>query len=122
MQGFANTTPWIRVNDNYPELNVKNEAAESASLLTFWKQVMALRKEYKNIFVYGMFTLLDTGDDIFAFVKEGEDGKKTTTVANISLKAVSWSSRSRLVLSNVLAGSDADNLQPWEARIYIKQI
>lgn len=111
-------TPWMRVNDNYPKINVTNESAKSDSLLNFWKRMIGLRKEYKDIFVYGTFTLVDTDDDIFAFIKEGEDGKRATTVANMSSKAVPWKPSSRLLLSNVPAGNDTDTLQSWEARIY----
>ena len=75
--------PWMRINDNYQNLNVAREEADPGSIFHFWKELIKLRNQNKDTWVYGDYELLDTEDVIFAFVKSG-GGKKFTTVANMS--------------------------------------
>lgn len=125
--GFCAETahPWMRVNDNYREINVKRAQAADNSLLHFWRKLIRLRNEHKGALVYGTFTTIaDVDDDVFAFVKEADDHTKTTTVANMSGKTVpcptTKESKKSLLLSNYPEGDgDRSDLKPWEARIYL---
>lgn len=68
--GFSTGTPWMRVHDDYANLNAKDQEAALDSALTFWKQVLLLRKEYKDVLVYGTFELLDEGgEEVFVYRK-----------------------------------------------------
>ncbi|OBT49613.1 hypothetical protein VE04_10007, partial [Pseudogymnoascus sp. 24MN13] len=74
--GFSTNKPWMRVNDNYPEVNVRREAQDKNSILSFWKQMLRLRKEQSNTFVHGIFTVLDKeNNSTFVFEKKGTNGK-----------------------------------------------
>jgi oligo-1,6-glucosidase len=42
---------WMRVIDNYKEINVADQLGD----LEFWKMTLTLRREYKDLFVYGRF-------------------------------------------------------------------
>jgi oligo-1,6-glucosidase len=115
--------PWMRVNDNFAEVNVQMQLGDEKSLLSFWKRLIKLRKEYKDIFVYGRYELCDTDDeDLFIFVKTGP-GLTSLTVANMSKASKHWGGAGplfapKLVLRNVDEPGEGI-LGPYEARVYI---
>ena len=117
--GFSDGSaePWMRINDNYQNLNVAREEADPGSIFHFWKELIKLRNQNKDTWVYGDYELLDTEDVIFAFVKSG-GGKKFTTVANMSRDSVAWTTKSKLFMSNMEDSTSSDTLRPWEARVY----
>jgi len=49
--------PWMRVNDNFVDVNVEKQIGDERSLLAFWKRLIRLRKEHKDLFVYGEYEL-----------------------------------------------------------------
>lgn len=55
--GFTTGTPWLKVNSNYTDINVKNQEADAHSVLNYYRKLIALRKsdEYKSLFTYGEF-------------------------------------------------------------------
>lgn len=69
--GFTTSEkPWMRVNDNYGDINVKKQALDEKSILSFWKQMLKLRKEYPNLLVHGGFKVLDKdNENVFMFEK-----------------------------------------------------
>jgi oligo-1,6-glucosidase len=78
--------PWMRVNDNYKQINAAQQLKDENSILSFWKQAIALRKEHPALFTYGKFTsLLDYSgakdQKVFAFSKDAA-GEKASSAAN----------------------------------------
>lgn len=55
--GFTTGTPWIKVNSNYPTINVESQKKDANSVLHYYRRLIALRKsaEYKEVFTYGEF-------------------------------------------------------------------
>lgn len=53
--GFTEGTPWLAVNPNYKEINVEAQMDDPDSVRSFYKELLALRKneEYKETVVYG---------------------------------------------------------------------
>lgn len=82
--GFSESNPWIRVNPNYPDINVEAQINDDNSVLKYYQKLIALRKsnEYNEIFTYGDFypAYLDK-DKIFAFYRV-LNGRKLLVVAN----------------------------------------
>jgi glycosidase len=127
--------PWMRVHDAAARNNVQKQEENQSSLLAFWRRMLRLRKEYKELFIYGSYELIKGGDgDIFAFVKFDEKGKgkgkrkrRPLTVVNMSgeMKKWTWDSvpsgfekGAKLVLSNVDVLEEGW-LKPWEGRVYL---
>ncbi|KDN46359.1 hypothetical protein RSAG8_04303, partial [Rhizoctonia solani AG-8 WAC10335] len=52
--GFTNGTPWMRVNDNYKQINAKNQVDNEHSVFSFWKKMIVVRKAYP-LLVHGDF-------------------------------------------------------------------
>ncbi|KAI9897888.1 hypothetical protein N3K66_007744 [Trichothecium roseum] len=83
----AEATPWMRVHDDYPSINVARQRDDPHSVLSFYKDVLKLRKAHRDVFVYGTFRLLDPEDEeVFSYVKEDPagTGKKAVVVLNMS--------------------------------------
>lgn len=67
----AGAKPWMRVHDDFPQINVARQRKDPTSVFSFYKRAMRLRKEYRDLFIHGTFTLLDpTNESVFAYVKE----------------------------------------------------
>jgi oligo-1,6-glucosidase len=74
--GFSTGLPWLKVNDNKNEINVEAEEKNENSPLNYFKKMARLRKDHKNVLVYGKYTLLDKENpDVYAYTREG-NGKK----------------------------------------------
>ncbi len=82
--GFTTGTPWLKVNPNYKEINVKEQLADDDSVLSYYKKLVALRKceQYKDVLTYGRFApLYEKESDIFAY-KRTLDGQSVIILAN----------------------------------------
>src|SRR5699024_5776769 len=67
--GFTTGTPWLKVNPNYREINAASQVNDPDSVFSFYRRLIALRKEYAA-FVDGEFELLYAEDpDIFAYTR-----------------------------------------------------
>jgi oligo-1,6-glucosidase len=122
--GFTSGTPWMRINDVYPEINVKSQLRDEKSVLEFWKRMLALRKDYRDLFVYGQFEIFNEKNEK-TFTYEKKFGEQlavvtlnfTDTVQQISPMKVLMG-KAKLLMSNVEA-PQPDCLAAYEGRIYI---
>lgn len=81
--GFTTGTPWLHVNPNYPEINVKKSLADKNSVFYTYKKLIELRKAHALI-VWGDYQLIEeTEEEVFAYYREYA-GEKWLVVANIS--------------------------------------
>ena len=127
--GFTTGTPWIQVNPNYKEINVKNALADKNSIFYYYQKLIQLRKKHP-IIVYGDYTLLDEdSEQIFAYLRSFED-KKLLVVSNWSNEEVTFTMPEESVFkpAEVLIANYKDvekspgkqlTLRPWEAVVYL---
>lgn len=130
--GFTSGTPWMRVNTDYPAINVAEQLANptpspgTLSVHAFWKRALEHRKENKDVFVYGDFEMLDMGHEkVVAFRRWGKD-KGFITVLNFSREEVKWGGIGDIKVKKWVAGnydereldtkakSGTVDLRPWE--------
>ncbi|MDY5846071.1 MAG: alpha-glucosidase [Bariatricus sp.] len=74
--GFTTGTPWLKVNPNYKEINVKAQENNPDSILNYYRRLVALRKSdtYKEVFTYGTFApVYENMDGIMAYYRENKD-------------------------------------------------
>jgi oligo-1,6-glucosidase len=57
--GFTTGKPWINLNRNYVQINVKNARANPNSIFHYYQQLIRLRHS-NPVIVYGRYDLLDT--------------------------------------------------------------
>ena len=73
--GFTAGTPWLKVNDNYKEINMADQDQDPDSILNYYRRLIALRKSptYKEVFTYGKFlpAYQDT-ENVMAYYRKDE--------------------------------------------------
>ncbi|GAK50251.1 oligo-1,4-1,6-alpha-glucosidase [Candidatus Moduliflexus flocculans] len=126
--GFTTGTPWMKVNPNYPAINVKQALADPNSVFYYYQKLLRLRKEYP-IFVYGSYDLiLDDDEAIYAFTRT-LDNDRLLVILNFTAQTPVFTLPSNIVfadkellLNNYAVESSEDirqfTLRPYEARVY----
>ena len=124
--GFTNAEPWIRVNPNYTEINAAEQIASSNSVLSYYKELIQLRKDYR-VFLHGNFQLLFARHkDIFSYLRI-DGNQKLWVLCNFYEKEIHFRTPSsckgtwKLLLSNYPSILNINTLQPYEARIYFEE-
>ncbi|WP_434088328.1 alpha,alpha-phosphotrehalase [Desemzia incerta] len=69
--GFTTGEPWLKVADNYHEINVEKELS-TGSIIEYYKRLIALRKEMKIISEGSYRGILMDHPSVYAYVREYE--------------------------------------------------
>ncbi|RMD40468.1 hypothetical protein DV735_g4654, partial [Chaetothyriales sp. CBS 134920] len=125
--GFTSGKPWMRVNDNYPSINVADQLKRDDSVLAFWKSMIKIRKQYAAILMHGSYKVHDfDNESSWTFEKQSEAGQRAIVMLNFSEAEcdLHWPAGSNkeafdLTISNV--SSSTTKLQPWECRLYVEK-
>ena len=124
--GFSAGTPWLPVHEDYRWQCVESEAMEDDSVLSFYRQLAALRHtgEAAGVLQQGDYTeLLQEDPSIMAF-KRHFGCREIYTLVNFTGQEQAYKlaelSGARLLAESV-AGSRLGSLRPYEAVIYIKE-
>ena len=119
--GFSEVTPWLKVNGNYKEVNVRKEVNDPNGVFTFWQKMIKMRKTL-DVLMDGKFKMLYEGKQIYAFKRE-LGTKRVVSVCNMSGKAaklpnelLSWN---KVIVSNY-DDNDSVYLKPFEFRLLEK--
>lgn len=78
--GFTSGKPWIKMNQNYQEVNVNQELQQKTSLINTYKALLNLRNTEK-ILQYGSYKKLERQEDVISFTRMYK-GEKITVVLN----------------------------------------
>ena len=124
--GFTCGEPWIEVNSNYENINVRREKDDNNSILNFYKKMIKLKKDNLAL-IYGVYELILEDDDfIYAYTRTLED-EKYIIITNLSPNDVNYSYDNTLKFNNLLINnyevSEHDDinefvLKPYECRMY----
>jgi oligo-1,6-glucosidase len=126
--GFTTGKPWIGVNPNYPEINVRAALADPDSVFHYYKKLIRLRKE-NPVIVHGRYDLLlEAHTEIYAFTRTyGKD--RLLVILNFTPNQPVFAlpsgiaySGTELMISNYEVDAAEDiallTLRPYEARVY----
>ena len=81
--GFTTGTPWLHANKDYKVRNVENQAASPASLYTFYKELIQVRRKYSTLNA-GSLAMVPTKDaDILAY-ERNLDNERILVLLNFS--------------------------------------
>ena len=81
--GFSDGEPWIMVNPNYKEINVKEQLGREDSVFYYYQKLIRLRKE-NLIMVYGDYDLLlPDSKELYVYTRSLEN-EKLLIVCNFS--------------------------------------
>lgn len=89
--GFTTGTPWLKVNDNYTEINMETQDTDPDSVLNYYRKLIALRKSpaYKEVFAYAEFLpVYQNTRSVMAYYRKTENQRILIT-ANFGKEAVS---------------------------------
>jgi oligo-1,6-glucosidase len=125
--GFTTGTPWIKVNPNYKEINVKKALQDPNSVYYYYKKLIQLRKE-NPVMVYGSFHDYSESDPyIYAYTRELKE-ERWLIVLNHCDNENTYELPKQLAhyKRELLLGNYADiqesgavlRMRPHEARIY----
>ncbi|OAB40434.1 alpha,alpha-phosphotrehalase [Paenibacillus antarcticus] len=87
--GFTSGKPWLKLDERYPEINVKREQENADSILSHYKKLIQLRKQ-ESVITEGFFKRLDDQHpEIFAYARM-TDSETLIIVSNFSSKQTSF--------------------------------
>ncbi|GHV14082.1 alpha-amylase [Spirochaetia bacterium] len=80
--GFSTGSPWLPVHPDYEILNAGSQQKQSWSVLNFYRQMIRLRKEHADLFMYGEFIPRFTENkNIFAYERSWK-GEGSLVICN----------------------------------------
>lgn len=119
---------WMRVMDSYREgLNVADQDNDPDSTLNFYRRMLALRKEHKDLFVLGKFELFDkTNEKTMIYTKTARDGSRAALVVlNFSAEPQPFEvpeplkGKSAELLFSTTGNDETSKLAAYEARVFL---
>lgn len=125
--GFSKATPWIDVNPNYKQINVKESLEDSNSIFNYYKELIKLRHNNDTI-VYGDVKLIyPENESIFAYTRNLDD-EQLMVVLNFYENEIDFKipdnidiDKLEIILSNYkdkIIKNETINLRPYEAIVY----
>ncbi|MFS1512856.1 alpha-glucosidase [Chengkuizengella sp. SCS-71B] len=127
--GFTNGIPWINVNPNYKQINVKSTLKDPNSIYYYYQKLISLRKKYE-IMVYGEYEdLLPEDKHLYVYTRKKEN-KVWMVILNHSdhhqmfrFPAPYQNIKKNLIINNyqdaeVVLENDEIELRPHEALVY----
>ncbi len=128
--GFSSGTPWLKVNENYQEINVKDAMKDPNSIFHYYKKMIKLRKQH-DIFIYGKYTLLNESHPyVYAYTRTMGD-KTAIILSNLFNKETDFHIPANLLgkkydilLSNTTNPYEIEEtltLKPYEAIVFLSK-
>lgn len=122
--GFSKGTPWLPVNPNYVDINVKQALHDEMSIFHFYKELLSFRKTNKTL-IYGEFQqFLKESEKVFVYRRWDSDGDYIVML-NFSSDDLDTSQHDFLVgYKAVMSNYSIYNelLKAWEGRIYKNKV
>ncbi|MCY9162619.1 alpha-glucosidase [Bacillus atrophaeus] len=126
--GFTDGTPWLKVNPNYTSINAAEALADPDSILSYYKKLISLRKQYADLMKGSYDLLLPEDPQLFVYIRQ-TDTRQLLVINNFSDKEAifQWPDEleremAQLLLSNYDGGREAlpsIELKPFESRVYL---
>lgn len=118
--GFTTGTPWLPVNPNYMTINAASEVNDPDSIFSYYKKLIALRKEYR-VFETGRFRLIEPySETLFCYERDSEEDGALLVICNFTGDEQDAPRIERFQGADVLISNYEEpigKLRPYEARI-----
>ena len=122
--GFSEAKPWFYVNENYKDINVRQQENDENSVLNFYRKAIKLRKELSCV-RHGNYTEYNkSSSKLYVYTREDEK-QKLLVICSYAKTAVKFKApknfdllKAKLVLHNYESVQE-DVLQPYETRVYL---
>lgn len=120
--GFSEGKPWIKVNPRHREINAKEAQEDPDSIFHYYKKLIQLRKEHKDL-VYAPFRdLAPKHPSVFAYERTGNEGS-FLVLLNLSREEVSFElpvglNLKEKLIGNYPGGGYTGDLKAYEAGLW----
>lgn len=127
--GFTEGSPWIMVNPNYKQINAKDQVGREDSVFSYYKKLIALRKEYE-IVVYGTYDLLLPEDkELYVYTRTWKEQQLlvicnfSTSIRQLALPEGWEPEKTRILIGNYRDCRVEKNLniRPYEAVVLYRE-
>ena len=122
--GFSKSKPWLKVNPNYKDINVKSENENPDSILNLYREMVTFRKQNLCL-VYGDYQCLDEANEqIYAYRRFDQD-TEFLIVHNMSNAQVNWEygikvKDFKIIKTNLNTLTPDLSFKAWESKIFQK--
>ena len=125
--GFTTGKPWIKVNPNYKEINVKEALEDPDSIFHYMQDLISMRKA-NVVAVYGDFKEYEPENEKLYIYERNFEGKKLFVVLNFTEETVDFcvpegisGEGAELLIENYKDGGKLENrvMRPYEASVYL---
>lgn len=125
--GFTTGKPWMKLNPNYPEINLEADRSSDDSVFAYYQKLTAMRREHPAITEGDLQFYLENHPQLLVYTRSCEE-ETLLVVANysgekaaVSLPCVLANGNWKRILSNTDGRSAAfgrSELAPWEVEVY----
>ena len=119
--GFSEAdTTWLPVHDDFAQVNVEAESADPASVLSWYRQLAALRAERDELVAGSYEELMADDEQVFAFRRQGE-ASAAVVLANLSDEEASYDAglvEGMELLAGTCGETTVGILRPLEAVVF----
>lgn len=122
--GFSTVKPWLKSNPNYPEINVSAQLEEPDSLLSWYRQLIVLRKSetYGDVLIYGSFLPLENlPEPVFGYLRK-TDSQTIAVLCSFSNQAqqvtLPFIPKKSILAAPILTPAQTMTLAPYQAAIF----
>lgn len=125
--GFTTGTPWLKVNPNYKDINVKEALEDRDSIFYYMKRLIQMRKA-NEVAVYGDFREYEPENESLYIYERNYEGKKMFVVLNFTENEVPFhmpegldAGKAVLVIDNYKGEEALEEgmMRPYEAAVYV---
>ena len=123
--GFTTGKPWMKVNPNYPDINVEQNLNDPDSIYHYYRKMIELRKS-EDTLIYGTYDLIaEDHTQVYAYTRTLNDERYAVIVNMFDEEASVDLSNNLSFLELKMANYQIEDelnanlvLRPYEARVY----
>ncbi len=123
--GFSKVQPWINVNPDYKEINVKDQMQNVQSVYHFYQKMISLRKDdtYGNTLTFGDFKAVSTDTDTLIGYKRTDEKYEITVWVNFSNEIADLPENEKMtnVILNNRTERKEQKLLPYQTIVTVKE-
>ena len=99
--GFTSVKPWIKINEDYTQVNVKEETDQKNSIWNTYKALLALRNKEKAL-QYGSYEKLERKNDRILFTRTFRNEKITVIINFGNEQNVQLQSNAKILMGSTI--------------------
>ncbi|MGN6646015.1 MAG: alpha-amylase family glycosyl hydrolase [Cytophaga sp.] len=105
--GFTTAKPWLRLHRNYRSHNVESERMDKTSMLSLYKELIALRQSEASL-LYGHYIPVYTDQQMIAYIRHAEGNDRFLVILNFTHKPCYFKSPHEIYNGTIVLSSSPD--------------